>query len=112
MTGCFLDSRASASTILPNSLRSSMSASRCFAEMARREWRAEVEGCVVGEGEGGVSPYLRDISWIARSMSSIWVGGVEGVSFGVEGVGVSDFDLFAFFFFFLDFLVDGEGVDS
>ncbi len=111
------DSRASRSTTLPKSLRSSRSASRYLGLMQRRAFLRVIEGEGREEGEvEGLSPYFWEISWIARSMSSRaeGVGVKEVVSFGVEEVGVSSFDVaaaFFLFFLFLDFLtvVDGAG---
>ena len=72
-------------------------------ETERRECLRVTEG--VGEGEGGVSWYLREISLIARSISSrSEVEGVVGLSEGVVGAGLSSLG-FRFFFLFLDFLV-------
>ena len=73
-------------------------------ETERRECLRVEEGVV--EGEGGVSWYLREISLIARSMSSrSEVEGVVGLSEGVVGAGLSSLG-FRFFFLFLDFLME------
>lgn len=116
------DSRASRSTILPKSLRSSRSASRCLGSMERRAYLGFMEGAGWGEEDGdgdgeAVSPYFWEISWIARSTSSrAEAAGIEGaVSFGVEGVDAQSFDVaatFFFFFLFLDFLAGVEGAGS
>ena len=103
---------------MPKSLRSSRSASRCLGLRDRREYLRVREGRRALEEEGeGVSPYFCEISWIARSISSRSDdgAGVEGGSFGVEGIGVSSFEAaacFFFFFLFLDFLTGVEGAIS
>src|SRR5271163_1904866 len=61
------------------------------------------------DGEG-VSRYLCDISWIARSTSSRSGDvGFDGASRGVDIAGDLSLAGFFFFFLFLDFL---EGADS
>lgn len=100
------------STIFPKSLRSSRSESRFFKEMERREYFFERDRVVVELGDEGevVSPYFWEISWIARSMSSIFdKAGVDGRSEGVLDVVISSLRGFRFFFLCFDFFV---GVDD